>query len=124
MHDIAPSDLTTAPYYFDVDLNSLTIVSMDAIQLISDPHRREILRLVWNDELSAGDLASHFDISFGAVSQHLRRLREARLVTVRRDGNYRYYRADSDRLAPYAPMLEAMWSGYLQDLARRAEAGE
>jgi DNA-binding transcriptional ArsR family regulator len=95
---------------------------MDAMQLISDPHRRELLRLVWDEEQAAGDLAAHFSISFGAVSQHLRRLRDADLVTVRADGNFRYYRANTDRLAPFAPMLEAMWGGFLEDLARRAEA--
>ncbi|MEA2001904.1 MAG: metalloregulator ArsR/SmtB family transcription factor [Actinomycetota bacterium] len=97
---------------------------MDTMQLISDPHRREILRLVWDEELAAGDLAAHFDISFGAVSQHLRRLRDADLVTVRAEGNFRYYRADTNRLAPFAPMLQAMWSGFLEDLARRAEADQ
>lgn len=97
---------------------------MDTAQLISDPHRREILRLVWSEELAAGDLAAHFDISFGAVSQHLRRLRDAGFVTVRADGNFRYYRADTDRLAPFAPMLDAMWGGFLEDLARRAEADQ
>lgn len=97
---------------------------MDTMQLVSDPHRREILRLVWSEEMSAGEVASHFDVSFGAVSQHLRRLREAGFVTVRADGNFRYYQADSDRLRPLAPMLEAMWSGFLEDLVERSEATE
>jgi len=97
---------------------------MDALQLISEPHRREILRLVWSEELAAGDLAAHFDISFGAVSQHLRLLRDGGLVTVRADGNFRRYRAHTDRLAPFAPMLQAMWGGFLEDLAARAEAAE
>ena len=95
---------------------------MDTMQVIANPHRREILRLVWTDEMNAGDLASRFDISFGAVSQHLRRLKDAGLVTVRAEGNHRYYRADTDRLAPLAPMLEAMWSGFLADVANEAEA--
>jgi DNA-binding transcriptional ArsR family regulator len=94
---------------------------MDTIQLISDPNRREILRLVWDEELSAGDIASNFTVSFGAVSQHLRRLRDAGLVSVRKDGNFRYYRADTDRLSPFAPMLQTMWAGFLEDIARRAE---
>ena len=97
---------------------------MDTLQVISDPHRREILRLVWDGERSAGDLASHFDVSFGAVSQHLKRLRDAELVKVRRDGNFRYYRADVDRLAPFKPVLEAMWGGFLDDLVQRSEADE
>jgi DNA-binding transcriptional ArsR family regulator len=96
---------------------------MDTMQLIANPRRSEILRLVWVDEMNAGDLASHFDISFGAVSQHLRRLKDAGLVTVRTDGNYRFYKADTNRLAPIAPMLEAMWSGFLSDIAYKAEEG-
>ena len=95
---------------------------MDTIQLISDPHRREILRLIWDEELSAGDIASHFSVSFGAVSQHLKRLRDADLVTVRGDGNFRYYQAAADTLRPFAPMLQAMWGEFLTDLASRAEA--
>jgi DNA-binding transcriptional ArsR family regulator len=97
---------------------------MDTMQLISDPRRREILRLVWDEERSAGDLASHFDVSFGAVSQHLKRLRDAQLVTMRKEGNFRYYRADTDRLAPFKPVLEAMWGGFLDDLVQRSEAAE
>ena len=97
---------------------------MDTMQLIADPHRREILKLVWEEELSAGELAANFDVSFGAISQHLRRLREAGFVTVRADGNFRYYKADTDRLAPLAPLLQAMWSGFLEDLAHRSEASE
>lgn len=97
---------------------------MDVLQLVTEPHRREILRLVWDEELAAGDLASHFDISFGAVSQHLKLLRDAGFVTVRADGNFRHYRADVDRLAPFAPMLQALWGGFLEDLATRAEDAE
>lgn len=94
------------------------------MQLIANPHRRELLRLVWANEMNAGELASHFDISFGAVSQHLKHLRDAGLVTVRAEGNHRFYQADTDRLAPVAPMLEAMWSGFLADIARQAENDE
>lgn len=83
---------------------------MDAIQVLTEPHRRELLRLVWDDEQSAGELAGRFDLTFGAVSQHLARLRAAGFVSVRAEGNHRFYLADQDRLAPYAPMLQAMWS--------------
>ena len=54
---------------------------MDTIQVIAEPRRREILSLIWDDELAAGDIADRFDVTFGAVSQHLRVLREAGLVT-------------------------------------------
>jgi DNA-binding transcriptional ArsR family regulator len=95
---------------------------MDAWQIVAEPRRREILRLVWDDELSAGDIADRFDITFGAVSQHLGVLRDAGYVTVRRSGNHRFYRTDKERLGPLRPALEAMWTQTLDDLAAAIEA--
>ncbi|HEX7222867.1 MAG TPA: metalloregulator ArsR/SmtB family transcription factor, partial [Candidatus Limnocylindrales bacterium] len=60
---------------------------MDALRVVGEPTRREILRLVWEDELSAGEIAERFDVTFGAVSQHLGVLREAGFVTIRVAGN-------------------------------------
>jgi len=97
---------------------------MDAIQVITEPHRRELLRLVWDHEQSAGELAGRFDLTFGAVSQHLARLRDAGFVSVRVAGNHRFYRADQDRLTPYAPMLQAMWAAKLDQLIANVETGE
>jgi DNA-binding transcriptional ArsR family regulator len=94
---------------------------MDALQVIGEPRRREILRLVWDRELSSGDIAASFDVTFGAVSQHLGVLREAGLVRVRREGNRRFYRADRERLGPLAPALEAMWAETLDRLADAVE---
>lgn len=95
---------------------------MDALQVVSEPRRREILRLVWTDELSAGEIASRFDVTFGAVSQHLGVLRGAGFVTARSDGNRRLYRADRERLGPLAQALEAMWSETLDRLADAVES--
>lgn len=97
---------------------------MDALQVVSEPHRREILRLTWDRELSAGEIASRFDITFGAVSQHLAVLREAGFVRPRREGNHRFYRADRERLGPLALALEAMWIDVLDQLAASVEAEE
>lgn len=95
---------------------------MDGLQVISEPRRREILRLVWDDELSSGDIAARFDLTFGAVSQHLGVLRDAGFVRVRSDGNRRLYRADRAALGPLATALEAMWSDALDRLAAAVEA--
>jgi len=95
---------------------------MDALQVVSEPRRREILRLVWSDELSAGDIAARFDVTFGAVSQHLGILRDAGFVHARRDGNRRLYRADRERLGPLAQALEAMWTDTLDRLAEAVES--
>jgi DNA-binding transcriptional ArsR family regulator len=94
---------------------------MDAVQVVSEPHRREILRLVWTDELAAGDIAARFDLTFGAISQHLGVLRDAGFVRMRRAGNQRFYRADREHLGPLAKALEAMWSDALDRLAAAVE---
>jgi len=94
---------------------------MDPLEIVSQPRRREILRLVWTDELSAGEIAGRFDLSFGAVSQHLGMLREAGFVRVRARGNQRFYQADRDRLGPLVQVLEAMWAASLDRLADAIE---
>lgn len=94
---------------------------MDDLQVIAEPRRREILALVWDREMAAGEIASRVEVSFGAVSQHLGVLREAGFVRLRKEGNRRYYRADRDRLTPYRQILEAMWGDSLDRLARAVE---
>jgi DNA-binding transcriptional ArsR family regulator len=95
---------------------------MDALRVVGEPTRREILRLVWEDELSAGEIAERFDVTFGAVSQHLGVLRQAGFVTIRVAGNKRFYRADRAAIGPLALALEAMWSASLDRLAAAVEA--
>src|SRR5437762_9234166 len=97
---------------------------MDVVKVIAEPRRREILRLCWRAERSAGDLADAFDITFGAVSQHLKVLRDADLVTVRRHGTRRYYRANRAALGPLGVYLETMWAGQVDRLAALAQAAE
>jgi DNA-binding transcriptional ArsR family regulator len=96
--------------------------SMDGLQVIGDTTRREILRLVWDRERSAGEIAERFPVTFGAVSQHLGVLRGAGFVTVRPAGNRRFYRADRSALGPLAQVLEAMWTTSLDRLAAAVEA--
>lgn len=64
----------------------------DVFHAIAHPIRRAMLVDLKKGERSAGDLAAPFDITFGAVSQHLRLLEEANLVAVRREGRHRLYR--------------------------------
>jgi DNA-binding transcriptional ArsR family regulator len=97
---------------------------MDMLQVVVERRRREILRLLWDTEMSVGEVASRFPVSFAAVSLHLRVLREAGLVTVRPAGRRRLYRADRDALARLAPLLETMWQQDLDRLAAVAEADE
>ena len=95
------------------------------IQALGTPRRREILRLVWNAEKTAGDIHGALgDVTFGAVSQHLRHLREAALLTTRRQGRHRFYLARKDELGPLAGWLESMWDDALYRLKLRAELEE
>jgi DNA-binding transcriptional ArsR family regulator len=91
------------------------------MRALAEPRRREILRLVWDAERAAGEIAEHFDVTFGAVSQHLGVLRQAGLVVVRKDGTRRFYRADREALRPFAALLRQMWAAQLDELAERAE---
>src|SRR5438067_12452243 len=92
---------------------------------IASPRRREILRLIWEDELPAGAIAAAMrDVTFGAVSLQLRALMEAGAVTVRTDGRQRFYRADRERLVHVAGALERMWDDALWKLKLRAELEE
>jgi DNA-binding transcriptional ArsR family regulator len=97
---------------------------MDTMRVVAEPRRRDILRQCWHAERSAGELAAGFDITFGAVSQHLKVLRDADMVTVRKEGTRRYYRANREALGPLAAYLESLWSGQLDHLAALAEAAE
>lgn len=94
---------------------------MDVLQVVAEPRRRDILQLIWSRELAAGDIAAHFDVSFPAVSQHLGVLRDVGLVSVRRDGRSRLYRADRKALGPLRPMLEKMWNENLDRLVKLVE---
>lgn len=97
---------------------------MDALKLVAEPRRQEILRLVWEEELPVGTLVERLGISYGGVSQHLGLLREAGFVQVRRAGKQRFYRADVARLGPLKEVLESFWSGRLDRLAELAEREE
>lgn len=95
------------------------------IAAIASPRRREILRLVWADERAAGEIHRALgDVTFGAVSQHLRTLAESGLVEVRSDGRRRIYRARREALGPIAATLEALWDDALYRLTLRAELEE
>src|SRR5215470_7392508 len=90
----------------------------DALRAIAEPRRRKILQLVAHDELAAGEIAAAFDITRTAVSQHLTVLKNAGLLSERRDGTRRLYRARAQGLAGLREFLDDMWSGAL-DAARR-----
>jgi DNA-binding transcriptional ArsR family regulator len=97
-------------------------VETTVLAAIASPRRREILRLVWDRELSAGDIARSMpDVTFGAVSLQLRSLAEAGLVDVRADRQNRFYQARREALGPVSAMLERMWDDALWKLKLVAE---
>ena len=95
-----------------------------ALKAIAQPRRRKILQLVRDTELSAGEIASHFDVTRPAVSQHLTLLKEAGLVDERRNGTRRLYRARPEGLAELRAFLEEFWDARLEALKREAEREE
>ena len=95
-----------------------------ALKAIAAPRRRRILVLVRDRELSAGEIAAHFDVSRPAVSQHLTVLREAGLVEERRNGTRRLYRARPEGLAELRAFLDGFWGERLVALKREAERQE
>ena len=99
---------------------------MDAVlKALAEERRRTILRLVWSREMTASDIAAHFDdVTRPAISQHLGVLREARLVVERRDGVRRFYRADHAEMAKLRTFLDEFWTSGLDRLRDVAEAAE
>ena len=97
---------------------------MDALQLVAEPHRQEILHHVWREELPVGGLVDRLDLSYAGVSQHLALLRDAGFVTVRRLGKQRLYQADHEKLGFLTQFLEAFWADQLDRLAELAEEAE
>ena len=95
-----------------------------ALKAIAAPHRRTILRLVADNELSAGEIAANFDLTRPAVSQHLGVLKEAGLVSERRNGTRRLYRARPEGLVELRTFLDEFWGERLEALKREAEREE
>jgi DNA-binding transcriptional ArsR family regulator len=89
---------------------------VEPLQVIAAPRRLRILELVWDRELTAGDIAAQFDVSWSAISQHLTVLKTAGFVTERRQGNSRIYRADQAALGPLRAVVEDHWRRSLDRL--------
>ncbi len=95
-----------------------------AIHAITEPRRRDILYLVRDGELTSSTIASHFDISAPAISQHLKVLEESGLVVVRREGTKRYYRLRREGFAELKQYIDRFWDDRLLLLKEVAEEEE
>ena len=91
------------------------------LRALADPHRRQILRLVQHDELPAGQIAAHFDLTQQAVSQHLTVLKRAGLLAERREGTRRLYMLRSESLQPMRSLLDEIWPDALARLKQCVE---
>ena len=91
------------------------------LRALADPHRREILNLVRHRELAAGQIAAHFAISQQAVSQHLRLLTRAGLLSERREGTRRLYALRPESLEPVRTVLADLWPDALRRLKQVVE---
>jgi DNA-binding transcriptional ArsR family regulator len=97
-------------------------MTQDVLRVLGTARRQELLRLCWDEERSAGDLHRALpDVTFGAISQHLRKLTEAGVLVVRKAGRQRFYRARREVLGPLRKTLETMWGDALWRLKLLAE---
>ena len=94
----------------------------EALRAIANPVRRRILHLAWDAERPSADLADEIGLSRSATSQHLKVLRDAKLVTVRADGTQRLYRVRFDTLEGLRQFLDNFWTPRLDRLKAAAEA--
>lgn len=95
---------------------------MEAVaRALAEPRRREILELVRDEEATVSGIAAHFPISRPAISQHLRVLEDAGLVTVRSQGTRRYYRARPEGFGELRSWLDGFWSDRLAALKIQVE---
>jgi DNA-binding transcriptional ArsR family regulator len=98
-------------------------MSLDAaLRALAHPGRRAMLRLVWEGELTATELAEHTGMTKPGASQHLKILRDAGLVRARIAANRRLYRVDQDRMRELRLFLDDFWQGPLARLKALAEA--
>jgi DNA-binding transcriptional ArsR family regulator len=99
----------------------LTSFHMEVFDAIAQPKRREIIRLLGDREMSAGEIASRFAVSQPAISQHLKVLREAGVIEERRDAQRRLYSLRPEGLADLHDFLAEVMPAGLQRLKRAAE---
>jgi DNA-binding transcriptional ArsR family regulator len=95
---------------------------LEPLQVIAAPRRLRILELVWDRELTAGEIAAEFEVTWGAISQHLAVLKAAGFVTERREGRSRIYRADPAALGSLRAAVEDHWRQGLTRMKDLAEA--
>lgn len=97
---------------------------MEVFEAVAQPKRREILRLLAGGELSAGEIASHFEVTQPAISQHLKVLRDVGLVNERREGTKRLLSVRPEGLQELDSFLAEILPASLDRLKAAAEREE
>ncbi len=92
-----------------------------AARALAEPTRRKILRLVRDTEQTVSDIAGNFSVSRPAISQHLRVLQDAELVTARSEGTRRFYRARPEGMDELRAWMDEFWSDSLRNLKVEVE---
>jgi DNA-binding transcriptional ArsR family regulator len=93
----------------------------DPMDALGDRTRRAIFEMLRNGPLAVGEIAGELPVSRPAVSQHLRVLKEAGLVTERRNGTRRIYRVDPDGVATLRAYFDEFWNEALAAFKEAAE---
>jgi DNA-binding transcriptional ArsR family regulator len=114
-------------YYLSIDLIKLTLyycymTDLDGLAALADPCRQKIVEMLADGELSSGDIAKHFDVSASAISQHLKVLREAKVLRVRVEGQRRMYQLNPDafeEIADWINRVRRFWAVKLNALETR-----
>lgn len=99
-----------------------TLIVDALLNAIAEPRRRAILHLVRDEELSAGEIAAHFSISRPGVSQHVRVLVEAGLLSERREGTHRLFRTRREAFGELLRFLDDFWGVSLERLRLAVES--
>lgn len=94
------------------------------LRALSEPRRIQILRIVRDGELTAGEIADRFDVTRPAISQHLRVLTQAGLIGERRQGTRRLYQLRPDKFDELRRFLDEFWDFNLERLKAAAEQAE
>ena len=97
---------------------------MQSLIALADPNRRRIVEMLAGKELAAGEIGTAFDISAPAISQHLKVLKEANIVTMRVDGQRRIYALDPagfGELDRWLASVRRFWLPRLDELERQME---
>ena len=96
----------------------------EVLRALAEPQRARIVRLVRDNELAAGQVAEHFNITPQAVSQHLRVLKEAGVLSERRQGTKRLYSVRPEAIESVREFLEELWPSSLSALKQVVESGK